>query len=79
MKYVLLSYNINVINEMLKELEGKQFKWEILLKEPKESQGMTTISGKTDRDHKLVQVALLLFCVNLISGRLMHGADGFQY
>lgn len=64
---------------MLKELESKQFKWEILLNEPKESRGMTTVNGKADRAHKLVQVALLLFCVNLISGRLMHGADEFQY
>lgn len=34
---------------MLKELESKQFKWEILLKEPKKSRGMTTVNRKADR------------------------------
>lgn len=32
-------------------------------------------TGKQTGKQKLVKVALLLFCVNLISGRLMHGAD----
>lgn len=32
---------------------------------------MTTVNAKGDKAHKVVQVALLLFCVNLISGRLM--------
>lgn len=56
---------------MLKDPGSKQFKGEKVLKEPKESQGMTTVNGKGDKAHKVVQVALLLFCVNLISGRLM--------